>query len=95
MQGWTAPFMCECSFEGICQSKPWSAQHISAVCEQGLRGSLEATMHVKGLLEMMFDVLSGWIDEFISDMEERHNAHPRTAPVSALCCVDIVHDEHA
>lgn len=36
---------------------------------QGLRASLEATMGVKGLLEMMFDVLSGWIDEFISDME--------------------------
>jgi hypothetical protein len=38
---------------------------------QGLRASLEATLHIKGLLEMMFDVLSGWIDEFISDMEVR------------------------
>ena len=37
-------------------------------------------MHVKGLLEMMFDVLSGWIDEFISDMEARHHAHPQTSP---------------
>ena len=26
-------------------------------------------MHIKGLLEMMFDKLAGWIDEFISDME--------------------------
>jgi hypothetical protein len=43
---------------------------------QGLRASLEATMHVKGLLEMMFDVLSGWINEFISDMEAR--AQPAT-----------------
>lgn len=36
---------------------------------QGLLTSLQATLHIKGLLEMMFDVLSGWIDEFISDME--------------------------
>ena len=26
-------------------------------------------MHIKGLLEMMFDKLAGWIDEFILDME--------------------------
>lgn len=26
-------------------------------------------MHIKGLLEMMFDKLTGWIDEFIADME--------------------------
>ncbi len=36
---------------------------------QGLLTSLQATLHIKGLLEMMFDVLSGWIDEFIRDME--------------------------
>jgi hypothetical protein len=28
-------------------------------------------MRIKGLLEMMFDVLSGWIAEFIADMEAR------------------------
>ena len=28
-------------------------------------------MRIKGLLEMMFDKLSGWIDEFITDMEAR------------------------
>ncbi|CAL8468092.1 g7631 [Coccomyxa elongata] len=38
--------------------------------QQGLLTSLQATLHIKGLLEMMFDVLSGWIDEFISDMED-------------------------
>lgn len=38
---------------------------------QGLRAALEATMRIKGLLEMMFDKLSGWIDEFITDMEAR------------------------
>ena len=38
---------------------------------QGLCAALEATMRIKGLLEMMFDVLSGWIDQFISDMEAR------------------------
>ena len=38
---------------------------------QGLRGALEAAMRIKGLLEMMFDVLSGWIAEFIADMEAR------------------------
>ncbi len=26
-------------------------------------------MHIKGLLEMMFDKLAGWTDEFILDME--------------------------
>ena len=26
-------------------------------------------MHIKGLLEMMFDKLAGWINEFIADME--------------------------
>ncbi len=36
---------------------------------QGLCAALEATMRIKGLLEMMFDVLSGWIDQFILDME--------------------------
>lgn len=29
-------------------------------------------MHIKGLLEMMFDKLAGWIDEFIADMEVGH-----------------------
>ena len=28
-------------------------------------------MHIKGLLEMMFDKLGWWIDEFIVDMEVR------------------------
>ena len=55
---------------------------------QGLRGSLEATMHVKGLLEMMFDVLSGWIDEFIFDMEARLKPLPQSSssmPAPCLC----------
>ena len=49
----------------------WQLQTAMPATRQGLRASLEATMGVKGLLEMMFDVLSGWIDEFISDMEVR------------------------
>ena len=54
--------------------------------EQGLRGSLEATMHVKGLLEMMFDVLSSWLDEFISDMEVRYTLiHTHSQP--QLCAM--------
>ena len=40
-----------------------------AATVQGLGACLEATMHIKGLLEMMFDKLAGWIDEFIADME--------------------------
>ena len=43
----------------------------STLRAQGLRAALEATMRIKGLLEMMFDKLSGWIDEFITDMEAR------------------------
>lgn len=33
-------------------------------------------MRIKGLLEMMFDVLSDWIDQFISDMEARFSPFP-------------------
>lgn len=43
----------------------------STLRAQGLRAALEATMRIKGLLEMMFDKLSGWIYEFITDMEAR------------------------
>ena len=61
---------------------------------QGLRAALEATMRIKGLLEMMFDKLSGWIDEFINDMEARlrcmHAAESRDSARPALeaqrCC---------
>ncbi len=50
------------------------------VLRQGLLTSLQATLHIKGLLEMMFDVLSGWIDEFISDME---------VCVTTICHADV------
>lgn len=35
-----------------------------------MRAGLQGTMRVKGLLEMMFEVLSDWIDAFIEDIEE-------------------------
>ena len=37
---------------------------------QAMRAGLQGTMRVKGLLEMMFEVLSDWIDAFIEDIEE-------------------------
>ena len=37
---------------------------------QAMRSGLQGTMRVKGLLEMMFEVLSDWIDAFIEDIEE-------------------------
>ncbi len=37
---------------------------------QAMRAGLQGTMRVKGLLEMMFEVLSDWIDAFIEDVEE-------------------------
>lgn len=37
---------------------------------QAMRAGLQGTMRIKGLLEMMFEVLSDWIDAFIEDIEE-------------------------
>ena len=36
-------------------------------------------MQIKGLLEMMFDKLAGWIDELILDMEVSHH-HTQYVP---------------
>ncbi len=38
-----------------------------------MRVCLESAMQIKGLLEMMFDKLAGWIDELILDMEVSHH----------------------
>ncbi|DBA96975.1 TPA: hypothetical protein ACH3X1_001299 [Trebouxia sp. C0004] len=38
--------------------------------QKAMRAGLQGTMRVKGLLEMMFEVLSDWIDAFIEDIEE-------------------------
>ncbi len=37
--------------------------------QNGLRRGLQATEGLKGLLEMMFEVVTEWIDEFIDDIE--------------------------
>jgi atypical dual specificity phosphatase len=37
--------------------------------QNGLRRGLQATDGLKGLLEMMFEVVTEWIDEFIDDIE--------------------------
>lgn len=34
-------------------------------------------MTIKGLLEMMFEVVSEWIDDFLTDIEMCHNVTPR------------------
>ncbi len=46
---------------------------------QGLKASLDASMTVKGLLEMMFMSCSEWIDCFLDDIECSHNVTPRPA----------------
>ena len=43
---------------------------VVALLLQAMRAGLQGTMRIKGLLEMMFDVLSDWIDAFIEDIEE-------------------------
>ena len=43
---------------------------------------VQATMHVKGLLEMMFEVQSEWIDTFIYDMDSLAAAEAMNTPVS-------------
>ena len=49
-------------------------------------------MHIKGLLEMMFDKLAGWIDEFIADMEVRPFNNPTSESYSVLAHrVQVVH----
>lgn len=40
-----------------------------AAFQNGLRQGLDATMRLKGLLEMMFEVVTEWIGEFIEDIE--------------------------
>eukprot|EP00891_Asterochloris_glomerata_P005709 jgi/Astpho2/5709/Aster-02947 len=49
-----------------------------------VRASLQASLRVKGLLEMMFEVLSNWIDAFIEDVEEVEEGEAgRTTPEGA------------
>ena len=43
---------------------------VVALLLQAMRAGLQGTMRIKGLLEMMFEVLSDWIDAFIEDIEE-------------------------
>lgn len=42
---------------------------------------LQATMYVKGLLEMMFEVQSEWIDTFINDMDSLAAAEALNTPI--------------
>ena len=41
---------------------------------------LQATMYIKGLLEMMFEVQSEWIETFINDMESLAAAEALNTP---------------
>ena len=44
---------------------------------QGLKAALGASLTIKGLLEMMFEVVSEWIDGFLADIESGHSVTPR------------------
>ena len=42
---------------------------------------MQATMYVKGLLEMMFEVQSEWIDSFIDDIDSLAAAEGLSTPM--------------
>jgi hypothetical protein len=46
---------------------------------RGLQAGLTATATIKGLLEMMFDVVGKWIDDFLQDIETTIATTPRPA----------------
>ena len=50
---------------------------------QGLKQALQSVLRVTGLLEMMFDVLSAWIDDFLTDIDQLETDSPADAPGSA------------
>jgi hypothetical protein len=55
----------------FCSSElPWNASVLQPRTMQGLKAALDAAVSIKGLLEMMFEVVSDWIREFIDDIEE-------------------------
>ena len=52
---------------------------------QGLKAALDAAVRIKGLLEMMFDVITDWVHDFICDVEAvdwQGTPTPRTAPAT-------------
>ena len=52
---------------------------------QAMRAGLQGTMRIKGLLEMMFEVLSDWIDAFIEDIEEAEGSETgNTTPKGSI-----------
>ena len=55
----------------VCALHKTSFDHqLQSMVLQAMRAGLQGTMRIKGLLEMMFEVLSDWIDAFIEDIEE-------------------------
>ena len=66
-------------------SELWAAVAVVLLYRQASCGRLEpaqAMLNVKGLLEMMFEVLSGWIEAFIGDMEGLEATDGLTPPPS-------------
>jgi len=45
------------------------SEHAVFLFQQGLRAGLEASVELKGLFEMIYEVTSEWINEFIEDIE--------------------------
>ncbi|PSC74445.1 MAP kinase phosphatase with leucine-rich repeats 3 [Micractinium conductrix] len=46
----------------------------AAAFQRGLKAALDAANTIKGLMEMMFDVITDWIHSFIEDIEEAEAA---------------------
>ncbi|KAL6785276.1 hypothetical protein ACKKBG_A03170 [Auxenochlorella protothecoides x Auxenochlorella symbiontica] len=51
-----------------------------AAFQQGLRTALESLAAVKGLFEMMYEVVRDWMDEFLADMESSFELAAATPP---------------
>ena len=49
---------------------------------QGFKEALKAVLGVIGLMEMMFDVLSAWIEDFLADIDQLESDSPSDTPGS-------------
>jgi predicted protein tyrosine phosphatase len=58
------------------QEDPNTASAAVKAFQSGLKRGLQATEGLKGLLEMMFEVVTEWIDEFIDDIEGIESTPP-------------------
>lgn len=69
--------------------KAWQGNGLNQekfIVSQELRSGLQATMRLQGLFEMMFEVLSDWMQSFIADIEEFEGDGSTTPRSGGSCC---------